>query len=68
LEYRKKIEQEGKVKFIDLTPEQQKPWMELWTKYGMLAAQDLGSDAIEMWNTCQNFKKELGIEPFPLLE
>lgn len=68
LENRKKIEQEGKVKFIDLTPEQQKPWMDLWTKYGMLAAKELGRDAIEMWNTCQDFKKGLGIEPFPFLE
>ena len=66
--YRKQMEEAGKIKFIDLTPAQQKPWMDLWQKYGMLAVKDLGTDAIEMWNSCQDFKKELGIEPFPKIE
>jgi TRAP-type C4-dicarboxylate transport system substrate-binding protein len=66
--YRKKIEEEGKVQFIDLTPAQQKPWLDLWLEYGMLGVKDLGPDAIEMWNECQDFKKELGIEPFPKIE
>jgi hypothetical protein len=34
----------------------------------MLGVKDLGPDAIEMWNECQDFKKELGIEPFPKIE
>jgi hypothetical protein len=66
--YRKKIEEKGKVQFIDLTPAQQKPWLDLWLRYGMLGVKDLGPDAIEMWNECQDFKKELGIEPFPKIE
>jgi len=67
IKYRKKIESEGKVKFTDLTPEQQKPWLDLWLKYGMKGVIDLGPDAVEMWNACQDFKKEIGVEPFPYI-
>lgn len=53
-----------KVKFIELTPEQQRKWMDLAYPFRVKAVKDLGPQAIEMWNLCQDFKKSLGIEPF----
>jgi len=67
IENRKKIEEEGSVEFIDLTPEQQKPWIDLNVKYDMKGVVSLGPDAVEMWNACQDFKKEIGVEPFPYI-
>jgi len=66
--YREKIEKEGKVEFIDLTPEQTKVWSILAEKFRAKEAIELGPDAVEMWNSCQDFKKDFGMKPYPYIE
>lgn len=67
-QYRKKIEEEGSVKFINLTSEQQRVWIDFALPFRIETTKDLGPDAIEMWNACQDLKKEIGIKPYPYIE
>jgi len=54
--------------FIELDAEQQLAWGNAILPFWRKACQDLGPEAMKMYNLTQDFKEGIGIKPFPKFE